>query len=103
MSVTLVTNLGDIKIELYNEQAPKACENFLALCASGYYNDSLFHRNIPGFMVQGGDDREVRTENAVANRAVLIWRWRAGHGRQVHLGRALQGRDWRSAAQQAVR
>ena len=35
-------------------QAPRACENFLALCASGYYNGTLFHRNIKGFMVQGG-------------------------------------------------
>jgi cyclophilin family peptidyl-prolyl cis-trans isomerase len=35
-------------------QAPRACENFLALSASGYYNDTLFHRNIKGFMVQGG-------------------------------------------------
>jgi peptidyl-prolyl cis-trans isomerase-like 3 len=57
MSVTLHLNVGDIKIELYNQEAPKACENFLALCASGFYNDSEFHRNIPGFMVQAGDDK----------------------------------------------
>ena len=36
-------------------QAPKACENFLALCASGQYDETIFHRNIRGFMVQGGD------------------------------------------------
>ena len=35
-------------------QAPRTCENFLALSASGYYDDTLFHRNIKGFMVQGG-------------------------------------------------
>lgn len=55
MAVTLHTDVGDIKLELYCEHAPKACENFLALCASGYYNDNIFHRNIKGFMVQTGD------------------------------------------------
>jgi len=55
MSVTLHTTLGDLKIELYCEQVPLACENFLALCASGYYNNTSFHRNIKGFIVQGGD------------------------------------------------
>ncbi|XP_076314843.1 peptidyl-prolyl cis-trans isomerase-like 3 isoform X2 [Tachypleus tridentatus] len=44
-----------MKIELFCEQCPKACENFLALCASDYYNGCLFHRNIKGFMVQTGD------------------------------------------------
>lgn len=52
MSVTLNTSLGDIKIELFAEATPKTVTNFLALCASGYYNQSLFHRNIPGFMLQ---------------------------------------------------
>jgi peptidyl-prolyl cis-trans isomerase-like 3 len=55
MSVTLHTNLGDIKIEIFCDQVPKAAENFLAHCASGYYNNCIFHRNIPGFMIQGGD------------------------------------------------
>ena len=55
MSVTLHTDIGNIKLELYCDSAPKACTNFLALCASGYYNDCVFHRNIKGFMVQTGD------------------------------------------------
>ena len=45
-SVTLHTDVGDIKIELFCEQCPKTCTNFLALCASGYYTGCLFHRNI---------------------------------------------------------
>lgn len=45
-SVTLHTDVGDIKIELFCEQCPKTCENFLALSASGYYDGNLFHRNI---------------------------------------------------------
>ena len=55
MSVTLHTDIGNIKIELYCEYAPKSCENFLALCASNYYDNCVFHRNIKGFMVQTGD------------------------------------------------
>eukprot|EP00631_Chrysoreinhardia_giraudii_P005158 CAMPEP_0197428590 /NCGR_PEP_ID=MMETSP1170-20131217/41502_1 /TAXON_ID=54406 /ORGANISM="Sarcinochrysis sp, Strain CCMP770" /LENGTH=173 /DNA_ID=CAMNT_0042956365 /DNA_START=6 /DNA_END=527 /DNA_ORIENTATION=+ len=55
MSATLHTSLGDIKIELFCETAPRTSFNFLALAASGYYEGTIFHRNIKGFMVQGGD------------------------------------------------
>ncbi|XP_049618079.1 peptidyl-prolyl cis-trans isomerase-like 3 isoform X1 [Syngnathus scovelli] len=55
LAVTLHTDLGDIKIEIFCERAPKTCENFLALCASGFYKGCIFHRNIKGFMVQTGD------------------------------------------------
>ncbi|KAF5007126.1 hypothetical protein FDECE_6531, partial [Fusarium decemcellulare] len=54
MSVTLHTSLGDIKVEVYCESVPKTAENFLALCASGYYDKSPFHRLIPKFMAQTG-------------------------------------------------
>ena len=50
-SVTLHTGVGDIKIELFVDPCPKSCHNFLALCASGYYNGCLFHRNIKVVMV----------------------------------------------------
>ena len=49
------TNLGDLKIELFCELIPKNTENFLALCASGYYDNTKFHRNMKGFIIQGGD------------------------------------------------
>ncbi|VFQ95477.1 unnamed protein product [Cuscuta campestris] len=55
MSVTLHTNLGDIKCEIFCDEVPRTAENFLALCASGYYDGTIFHRNIKGFMIQGGD------------------------------------------------
>ncbi|KAI9882696.1 MAG: cytochrome P450 monooxygenase 4 [Watsoniomyces obsoletus] len=55
MSLTLHTNLGDLKLELFCESVPKTAENFLALCASCYYDSTNFHRNIPSFMIQGGD------------------------------------------------
>ncbi|CAG8957160.1 hypothetical protein HYFRA_00009361 [Hymenoscyphus fraxineus] len=54
MSVTLHTNFGDIKLEIFCESVPKTAENFLALCASNYYNGSTFHRLIPSFMIQTG-------------------------------------------------
>lgn len=54
--VTLnVQGFGDIKLELYDEDAPKAVENFLALTKKGYYDGIIFHRIIKGFMIQGGD------------------------------------------------
>lgn len=55
MSVTLHTDLGPLKIEIFCEAVPKTAENFLALCASGYYDDCPFHRSIKTFMVQTGD------------------------------------------------
>ncbi|KAJ5714692.1 Peptidyl-prolyl cis-trans isomerase-like 3 [Penicillium malachiteum] len=55
MSVTLHTTQGDLKIEIFCEAVPQTAENFLALCACGAYNDTPFHRLIPGFMIQGGD------------------------------------------------
>ncbi|KAF5590884.1 peptidyl-prolyl cis-trans isomerase-like 3 [Fusarium pseudocircinatum] len=54
MSVTLHTSHGDIKVEIYCESVPKTAENFLALCGSGYYDKSPFHRLIPKFMAQTG-------------------------------------------------
>lgn len=55
MSLTLNTTLGPIKIELFCEEAPKTCMNFLGLAASGKYNNTKFHRVISGFIIQGGD------------------------------------------------
>eukprot|EP00301_Raphidiophrys_heterophryoidea_P005254 c12228_g1_i2.p1 GENE.c12228_g1_i2~~c12228_g1_i2.p1 ORF type:complete len:296 (-),score=70.09 c12228_g1_i2:205-1092(-) len=53
--VRVKTSLGDLNIELHCDKAPIACENFILLCERGYYNDVAFHRNIPDFMIQGGD------------------------------------------------
>ncbi|KOB88075.1 hypothetical protein PFDG_04564 [Plasmodium falciparum Dd2] len=55
MSLSIHTNYGDIKIELFCYEVPKTCKNFLALCASGYYDNTKFHKNIKGFAIQGGD------------------------------------------------
>ncbi|CAA0117039.1 Peptidyl-prolyl cis-trans isomerase B [BD1-7 clade bacterium] len=52
--VVLHTNFGDITVELNAEKAPKTCENFLAYANEGFYDGTVFHRVIDGFMVQGG-------------------------------------------------
>lgn len=53
---TITMNNGDqIKIELYPEIAPTTVKNFISLIDQGFYNDLIFHRVIPGFMIQGGD------------------------------------------------
>jgi peptidyl-prolyl cis-trans isomerase-like protein 2 len=49
------TNLGDLTIELHPDTAPRAVWNFVKLAQKGYYKDVAFHRNIPNFMIQGGD------------------------------------------------
>ena len=52
--VEIKTNFGNIAIELYPDKAPKTVDNFIRYVKDGYYNDTVFHRVIPGFMVQGG-------------------------------------------------
>ena len=52
--VLISTSLGDIKVELYPDKAPETVKNFLQYVDAGYYNNTIFHRVIPGFMVQGG-------------------------------------------------
>ncbi len=49
------TNQGTITLKLYPDIAPKAVENFIKLSQKGYYNGTIFHRVIKGFMIQGGD------------------------------------------------
>ena len=54
-TVTMVTTMGDIRIRLFPDEAPKAVENFLTHAKNGYYNGLIFHRVIRDFMIQGGD------------------------------------------------
>ena len=53
-NATLHTNHGAIELELFDEDAPKTVENFRKLASEGFYDDLIFHRVIPDFMIQGG-------------------------------------------------
>jgi len=52
--ITIKTNHGDISVELFDEKAPISCENFRQYVNDGHFSDTIFHRVIPNFMVQGG-------------------------------------------------
>lgn len=54
-TATITTNLGDIVMRLFADSAPLTVNNFLFLAQQGFYNGVIFHRVIPGFMIQGGD------------------------------------------------
>lgn len=53
--VVVNTTHGPLDIELWPKEAPKAVRNFVQLCLEGYYDKTIFHRIIKGFLVQGGD------------------------------------------------
>lgn len=55
LTVRMVTSMGDIRIRMFPEQAPKAVENFITHAENGYYDGLKFHRVIRDFMIQGGD------------------------------------------------
>ena len=71
--VVMKTNLGAIEIELYPDKAPVTVENFLRYAKEGYYDGTVFHRVIKGFMVQGGgfdaDLKQKKTHEPVKNEA----------------------------------
>ena len=65
--ITLTTNYGDISIELDFDNAPISAANFLQYCREGFYENTIFHRVIDGFMIQGGGftaDMEQKSTNA---------------------------------------
>lgn len=71
--VKLKTTMGDIVVELNATEAPKSTENFLEYVNSGFYNGTVFHRVIPGFMIQGGgftaDLQKKTTRDPIENEA----------------------------------
>ncbi len=71
--LVISTSKGDIHIELDMENTPKTAENFLNYMRSGFYNDTIFHRVIDGFMIQGGGlsatMEQKKTEEPIQNEA----------------------------------
>lgn len=73
--ITLHTNYGDITLELNSDKAPKTCANFIEYARNGFYDGTIFHRVIDGFMIQGGGfepgmlqkDTEAPIENEADN------------------------------------
>ncbi len=61
-TVNIETNHGNISVNLFPELAPETVRNFEKLVRDGFYNGTLFHRVIPGFMIQGGDPN-TKTDN----------------------------------------
>ncbi len=72
-TVVMETSRGNITLELYADKAPISTANFLAYVNSGFYNDTIFHRIIPNFMIQGGglneDMQKKATKAAIKNEA----------------------------------
>ena len=68
--VTIATTAGDIVVELADADAPKAAANFVKLAREGFYDGVIFHRIIPGFVIQGGDGEYGRVDEkgAIRNR-----------------------------------
>ena len=54
VAVLIETTMGNMRAELYPDKAPKTVENFLIYVNAGFYTDTIFHRVISGFMIQGG-------------------------------------------------
>ncbi|GAA4876309.1 peptidylprolyl isomerase [Ferrimonas pelagia] len=71
--ITFTTNFGDITIEVDIDRAPVSAKNFLKYCEDGFYEGTIFHRVIPGFMIQGGGltrkMMEKPTRKAIVNEA----------------------------------
>ena len=91
---TIATELGDIEVDLFTEGAPKAAGNFVDLATQGFYDDVIFHRVIPGFVIQAGDGQygkkatlqragsgpagratSSRTSRSRATTSAARWRW----------------------------
>jgi len=72
-TVEMKTSAGSIRIELDDEKAPASVANFLAYAAKGHYDNTVFHRVIPGFMIQGGGFepgmKQKGTDKPIANEA----------------------------------
>lgn len=64
-AASITTNFGNIELEFYPQDAPKTVENFKQLANRGFYDGLIFHRIVPGFVIQGGDPntREVSNKN----------------------------------------
>lgn len=72
-AVIMETSMGNVKLELYEKEAPISVKNFLAYVTSGFYSGTIFHRVMNGFMIQGGgfttDFKQKSTKTPIKNEA----------------------------------
>tara|TARA_R110000782_G_scaffold191602_2_gene281419 strand:- start:8704 stop:9270 length:567 start_codon:yes stop_codon:yes gene_type:complete len=64
-TAVIETKFGDIELRFFPDDAPKHVDNFLTLAKSGFYDGTIFHRVIPGFMIQGGDPNTKGTDKSL--------------------------------------
>ena len=69
--VVFHTEFGHLAIELFSDDAPNTVENFLELAESNFYDKTIFHRIISGFMIQGGDPNSKESDKVSGDREVL--------------------------------
>jgi len=100
--VEFKTSMGSFALELYPEKAPKTVANFLQYAHSGFYNGTIFHRVIDGFMIQGGGFepgmREKTTRAPIENEAGLALK----AGLKNELGTVAMAREMTSRCISAV-
>ncbi|MBN1378090.1 MAG: peptidyl-prolyl cis-trans isomerase [Gammaproteobacteria bacterium] len=71
--ILIQTNKGNVKLELFEDQAPETCANFRRYVENGFYDGTIFHRVIKGFMIQGGgfteDMSQKKSRDSIKNEA----------------------------------
>jgi len=102
--VRLKTDLGEIVVALYLEQAPKHAENFLKLAREGFYDGTKFHRVVPGFMIQGGDPNTKEGDPSTWGQGGPGYKVERENNKLLHeagvLAMAKQGNDVESSGSQ---
>ena len=83
--VTIKTNFGSIKLTLLPDIAPETVRNFSKLAGSGFYNGTLFHRVIPGFMIQGGDPNTKSPDKSMLGQGGPGYNLKAEFNSRSHL------------------
>ena len=72
----VTTKFGEMELVFFPQLAPKHVESFLNLARKGFYNGTIFHRVIPGFMIQGGDPNTKDPRHCKDPQARLLWNGR---------------------------
>ena len=84
-AVIIKTSFGNIKFNLVSDIAPETVRNFSQLAKSGFYNGTLFHRIIPGFMIQGGDPNTKNPDKSTWGQGGPCYNLKAEFNTRSHL------------------